>query len=349
MSDIQTWTLVFVVVTFAIYIAIAYMSRVSSTAGFYVAGGGIPAPANGAAIAADWMSAASFISMAGIIAFAGYSASAYLMGWTGGYVLLAMLLAPYLCKFGKFTVPEFIGDRFYSGTARIVAVVREAREQKAQSQDFTDRVIGQYYAYAVVGITLLALALPLLFLGWDLPTTLYRAMTLMVVASPCALVISIPVTYVAAMGRASRDGVLIKGGIYLEELGRLRAIALDKTGTLTHGRPELTEIHQEGSGSITVEALAVAHADVSSTGSGSVHLAGTIGDVAFVSTGSGGIHARELQAETAQARSTGSGGVELHASELVDAELTGSGDIHVWGSPDDRHTRVTGSGRVVFH
>jgi cation/acetate symporter len=123
-SDIQTWTLVFVIVTFAIYIAIAYMSRVSSTAGFYVAGGGIPAPANGAAIAADWMSAASFISMAGIIAFAGngYGGSVYLMGWTGGYVLLALLLAPYLRKFGKYTIPDFVGDR-YNETARMVAVV----------------------------------------------------------------------------------------------------------------------------------------------------------------------------------------------------------------------------------
>lgn len=124
MSDIQLWTLVFVIVTFAIYIAIAYMSRVSSTAGFYVAGGGIPAPANGAAIAADWMSAASFISMAGIIAFAGngYGGSVYLMGWTGGYVLLALLLAPYLRKFGKYTIPDFVGDR-YNETARLVAVV----------------------------------------------------------------------------------------------------------------------------------------------------------------------------------------------------------------------------------
>jgi cation/acetate symporter len=123
-SDIQTWTLVFVVLTFSIYIFVAYRSRVSSTAGFYVAGGGIPAPANGAAIAADWMSAASFISMAGIIAFAGngYGGSVYLMGWTGGYVLLALLLAPYLRKFGKYTIPDFVGDR-YNETARLVAVV----------------------------------------------------------------------------------------------------------------------------------------------------------------------------------------------------------------------------------
>ncbi|SFF65763.1 sodium:solute symporter family protein [Blastococcus tunisiensis] len=124
MSDIQVWTLVFVVITFGIYIYIAYASRVSTTSGFYVAGGGIPAPANGAAIAADWMSAASFISMAGIIAFAGngYAGSVYLMGWTGGYVLLALLLAPYLRKFGKYTIPDFVGDR-YSETARLVAVV----------------------------------------------------------------------------------------------------------------------------------------------------------------------------------------------------------------------------------
>lgn len=124
MSDIQVWTLVFVVITFGAYIYIAYASRVSTTSGFYVAGGGIPASANGAAIAADWMSAASFISMAGIVAFAsnGYAGSVYLMGWTGGYVLLALLLAPYLRKFGKYTIPDFVGDR-YSETARMVAVV----------------------------------------------------------------------------------------------------------------------------------------------------------------------------------------------------------------------------------
>jgi cation/acetate symporter len=124
MSDIQAWTLVFVIVTFSAYIYVAYASRVSDTSGFYVAGGGIPAPANGAAIAADWMSAASFISMAGLIALAnnGYGGSAYLMGWTGGYVLLAMLLAPYLRKFGKYTVPDFVGDR-YNETARLIAVL----------------------------------------------------------------------------------------------------------------------------------------------------------------------------------------------------------------------------------
>ena len=117
---IQGWTFVFVVLTFGVYFTIAWRSRVSTTEGFYVAGKGIPAAANGAAIAADWMSAASFISMAGIIAFAGYDGSVYLMGWTGGYVLLALLLAPYLRKFGKFTVPDFVGDR-YSATARLVA------------------------------------------------------------------------------------------------------------------------------------------------------------------------------------------------------------------------------------
>lgn len=124
MSDIQTWTLVFVLITFSIYIYIAYASRVNTTSGFYVAGGGIPASANGAAIAADWMSAASFISMAGIIALStnGYGGSVYLMGWTGGYVLLALLLAPYLRKFGKYTIPDFVGDR-YSESARLVAVV----------------------------------------------------------------------------------------------------------------------------------------------------------------------------------------------------------------------------------
>ena len=124
MSDIQLWTLIFAILTFGTYIFIAYRSRVSDTSGFYVAGGGIPAPANGAAIAADWMSAASFISLAGIVAFAGngYGGSVYLMGWTGGYVLLALLLAPYLRKFGKYTIPDFVGDR-YNETARLVAVV----------------------------------------------------------------------------------------------------------------------------------------------------------------------------------------------------------------------------------
>jgi len=123
-TDIQVWTLVFVLLTFGAYIYIAYASRVSTTSGFYVAGGGIPASANGAAIAADWMSAASFISMAGIVAFSsnGYAGSVYLMGWTGGYVLLALLLAPYLRKFGKYTIPDFVGDR-YSESARMVAVV----------------------------------------------------------------------------------------------------------------------------------------------------------------------------------------------------------------------------------
>jgi len=109
--------------TFALYFALAIIARAGSTSEFYVANKGINPIANGMATAADWMSAASFISMAGLIAFSGYAGSAYLMGWTGGYVLLAMLLAPYLRKFGKFTVPEFIGDRFYSNTARVVAVI----------------------------------------------------------------------------------------------------------------------------------------------------------------------------------------------------------------------------------
>tara|TARA_R100000935_G_scaffold13736_5_gene27661 strand:+ start:85763 stop:87475 length:1713 start_codon:yes stop_codon:yes gene_type:complete len=120
--SVQTWTYLLVGVTFVIYIGIAIWSRASSTKDFYVAGGGVSPWANGMATAADWMSAASFISMAGIIAFAGYDGSVYLMGWTGGYVLLALLLAPYLRKFGKFTVPDFIGERYYSKTARIVAV-----------------------------------------------------------------------------------------------------------------------------------------------------------------------------------------------------------------------------------
>lgn len=121
--DLQTLTFLFVGVTFAIYIGIAFWARAGSTHEFYVAGGGIHPIANGMATAADWMSAASFISMAGLIAFYGYGGSVFLMGWTGGYVLLAMLLAPYLRKHGSFTVPEFISDRYYSKTARIVAVI----------------------------------------------------------------------------------------------------------------------------------------------------------------------------------------------------------------------------------
>lgn len=121
--ELQTLTYIVVGITFAMYIGIAIWARAGSTKEFYVAGGGVHPVANGMATAADWMSAASFISMAGLIAFYGYGGSVFLMGWTGGYVLLAMCLAPYLRKFGKFTVPEFIGDRFYSRTARIVAVV----------------------------------------------------------------------------------------------------------------------------------------------------------------------------------------------------------------------------------
>ncbi|KKC98358.1 MULTISPECIES: sodium:solute symporter family protein [Photobacterium] len=120
--DIQTWTFILVGLSFALYIGIAIWSRAGSTSEFYVAGGGVHPVANGMATAADWMSAASFISMAGIISFAGYDGGVYLMGWTGGYVLLALCLAPYLRKFGKFTVPDFIGDRYYSRTARMVAV-----------------------------------------------------------------------------------------------------------------------------------------------------------------------------------------------------------------------------------
>ncbi|MEM1346281.1 MAG: sodium:solute symporter family protein [Pseudomonadota bacterium] len=121
--DLQILTYLVVGASFALYIGIAFWARAGSTGEFYAAGRGVHPVANGMATAADWMSAASFISMAGLIAFKGYDASVFLMGWTGGYVLLAMLLAPYLRKFGKFTVPEFIGDRFYSSTARIVAVV----------------------------------------------------------------------------------------------------------------------------------------------------------------------------------------------------------------------------------
>lgn len=121
--DVQIWTYVIVGLSFLLYIGVAIWARAGSTSEFYVAGGGVPPIINGMATAADWMSAASFISMAGLISFMGYQGSQYLMGWTGGYVLLALLLAPYLRKFGKFTVPDFIGERYYSQTARVVAVI----------------------------------------------------------------------------------------------------------------------------------------------------------------------------------------------------------------------------------
>jgi cation/acetate symporter len=121
--SVELWTYIIVGITFAGYIFIGYSNRVRDTKGFYVAGQGVPAIANGAATAADWMSAASFISMAGLIAFLGFDGAIYLMGWTGGYVLLALLLAPYLRKFGKYTVPDFVGDRYYSQWARLLAAI----------------------------------------------------------------------------------------------------------------------------------------------------------------------------------------------------------------------------------
>jgi cation/acetate symporter len=122
-NTIQVLTFIAVLLTFGLYIGIAIWSRVSTTSGFYVAGRGVPSVFNGMATAADWMSAASFLSMAGLIAFLGFDGAIYLLGWTGGYVLLALLLAPYLRKFGKYTVPEFVGDRYYSSSARIVAAI----------------------------------------------------------------------------------------------------------------------------------------------------------------------------------------------------------------------------------
>ena len=122
MDNQTVWNLVFVVLSFGLYIGIAIWARVQSTKGFYVAGQGVPTVLNGMATGADWMSAASFMGMAGLISVMGYTGSMYLIGWTGGYVLLAMLLAPYLRKFGKFTVPDFVGDRYYSNTARAVAI-----------------------------------------------------------------------------------------------------------------------------------------------------------------------------------------------------------------------------------
>lgn len=120
---VEVWTTIFVILTFMVYLYIGWRSRVKDSKGFFVADQGVPAIANGAATAADWMSAASFMGMAGLISSLGYDGSIYLMGWTGGYVLLALLLAPYLRKFGKYTVPDFVGDRYYSNVARLVAVV----------------------------------------------------------------------------------------------------------------------------------------------------------------------------------------------------------------------------------
>ena len=121
--NVQAWTFVMVGLSFALYIGVALWSKARSTGDFYVAGSNVHPLVNGMATAADWMSAASFISMAGLISFMGRDGSVYLLGWTGGYVLLALLLAPYLRKFGKYTVPDFVGDRYYSQVARIVAVV----------------------------------------------------------------------------------------------------------------------------------------------------------------------------------------------------------------------------------
>ncbi|QUY44044.1 sodium:solute symporter family protein [Acaryochloris marina] len=120
---VEVWTTIFVIITFMVYLYIGWRSRVKDSKGFFIADQGVPAIANGAATAADWMSAASFMGMAGLISSLGYDGSIYLMGWTGGYVLLALLLAPYLRKFGKYTVPDFVGDRYYSNVARLVAVV----------------------------------------------------------------------------------------------------------------------------------------------------------------------------------------------------------------------------------
>lgn len=121
--SVEVWTTILVIISFILYLYIGWRSRVKDSKGFFVADQGVPSLANGAATAADWMSAASFISMAGLISFLGYDGSIYLMGWTGGYVLLALLLAPYLRKFGKYTVPDFVGDRYYSNVARVVAVI----------------------------------------------------------------------------------------------------------------------------------------------------------------------------------------------------------------------------------
>jgi len=157
--SLQAWTYLFVGLTFGLYLVIAWLSRVRDTKGFYVAGQGVPAMANGMATAADWMSAASFLSMAGLISVMGYAGGVYLMGWTGGYVLLALLLAPYLRKFGHFTVPDFIGDRYDSSTARMVALLC------AVFVSFT-YVVGQMKGVGVVFSVFLNVSLPVgVFIG----------------------------------------------------------------------------------------------------------------------------------------------------------------------------------------
>jgi len=156
---VEGWTYLFVGLTFGLYLVIAWLSRVRDTKGFYVAGQGVPAIANGMATAADWMSAASFLSMAGLISVMGFAGGVYLMGWTGGYVLLALLLAPYLRKFGHFTVPDFIGDRYDSSTARMVALLC------AVFVSFT-YVVGQMKGVGVVFSVFLGVSLPVgVFIG----------------------------------------------------------------------------------------------------------------------------------------------------------------------------------------
>jgi cation/acetate symporter len=149
--SLQAMTYMVVGATFALYIGIAIWARAGSTSEFYVAGGGVPPVLNGMATGADWMSAASFISMAGLIANMGYGGGLFLMGWTGGYVLLAMLLAPYLRKFGKFTVPQFVGDRFYSKAASCVAVMCLFRFLGVSNATGVFIGMGIVFMYAVFG------------------------------------------------------------------------------------------------------------------------------------------------------------------------------------------------------
>ena len=157
--DVRGWTLLFVFLSFGLYLVIAWLSRVRTTKGFYVAGQGVPAIANGMATGSDWMSAASFISMAGLVSTMGYAGGVYLMGWTGGYVLLALLLAPYLRKFGHYTVPDFIGDRYGSDGARLVAILC------AIFVSFT-YIVGQMKGVGVVFSRFLEVPLPVgVFIG----------------------------------------------------------------------------------------------------------------------------------------------------------------------------------------
>lgn len=218
--DVKTWTFLIVGITFALYIYIAIRSRAGSTKDFYVAGGGVPPLANGMATAADWMSAASFISMAGLISFKGYDGSVYLMGWTGGYVLLALLLAPYLRKFGRFTVPDFVGDRYASSAARLVAVlcaIFVSFTYVAGQMRGVGVVFGRFLEVPVEIGVVIGMAIVLLYavLGG------MKGITYTQVAQFCVLIFSfmVPVVFLAIMMTGTPIPQIGFGGLLQGEIG----------------------------------------------------------------------------------------------------------------------------------